>query len=485
MTLSGKKHIKSNINRIEDSNTDAHGIDMLNGSIGRSMLLFALPLIASGVLQQSFNAVDIAVVGQFCSKHSLAAVGSNGMIVSLLLNLFIGISVGANVVIANAIGRRDEAAAERAARTAMAVAFISGGVLLVIGWFAARPLLQLMDTPDEIIDLSTRYLQIFFLGMPFMMAYNFGAAILRSKGDTKRPFLALLCGGIVNVCLNIVLVAGFDMDVAGVGIATVVANGVNAAIIIEVLAREKGAFRVPLRSARVYMPELRSEMRIGIPAGLQGMVFSVSNVFVQTAINRLGPDAVAGSAVAVNFEAYCYYFVIAIVQAVVAFTAQNYGAGDAARCRRVFRIGMLMAVVACGVPNVVCAFFARSLAGLFTAEPGVIEFAMQRMHYVLVVQWVACSYEIGCAAMRGLGYSLLPTGVTVAGTCLLRVAGVQLMFMTSYSFLTVMSLYPLTWCLTGILALATYRVVARRAFRNLTSSAPEGVKIGDVPIPES
>lgn len=446
-------------------------VDMLRGSIGRNMLKFALPLIASGVLQQSFNAVDIAVVGQFCSKQSLAAVGSNGMIISLMLNLFIGISVGANVVIGNAIGRNDEEAAGRAARTAMGIAFISGILLMSIGWFAARPLLQLMDTPQDIIDLSTRYLQIFFLGMPFMMAYNFGAAILRSKGDTKRPFVALLCGGIVNVVLNVVLVAQFDMDVAGVGVATVVANGVNAAIIVEVLAREKGAVRVPLRHVRVFAPELRSEMRIGIPAGLQGMVFSVSNVFVQTAINRLGADAVAGSAVAVNFEFYCYYLVVAVVQAVVAFTAQNYGAGNTDRCRQVFRVGMWMSMLFCGVPNVLGAIFARPLAELFNAEPEVLTFAMERMHYVLACQWIASSYEIACASMRGLGYSILPTCVPIVGTCLLRVAGVQIMFATSYSFVNVMALYPLTWCMTGILGLAAHRYVASQALPAAASGA--------------
>lgn len=440
---------------------------MLHGNILASMIVFALPLLASGVLQQSFNSIDVAVVGRWCSKQSLAAVGSNGMIISLIINLFIGISIGSNVVISNYIGRGDMNAVRRASRTAMAVAVVSGIALMIIGPAVARPLLEFMDTPSDVIDLSTEYLTIFFLGMPFMMVYNFGSAILRSKGDTQRPFYALVAGGLVNVALNLVFVLIFDMDVAGVAIATVIANAVNAAVIVWYLLREPDPYKLRIRDLRFDRGELMREMRIGVPAGLQGMLFSVSNVFVQSAINRLGSDAVAGSAAALNYEMYCYFIIVAVNQAVVAFTAQNYGAGDARRCRRVFLTGMLMAVVGSGVANLGIAAFADAFVGVFTTSPEVLEYGRLRIVHVLAFQFIACSYEVSGASMRGLGYSMTPTVITVVGSCLLRVVWIHIMFYIGYDYVELMHLYPISWTVTGVLALIAYRVITRKAYAHL------------------
>lgn len=440
---------------------------MLHGNILASMIVFALPLLASGVLQQSFNSIDVAVVGRWCSKQSLAAVGSNGMIISLIINLFIGISIGSNVVISNCIGRGDMNAVRRASRTAMAVAVVSGIALMIIGPAVARPLLEFMDTPSDVIDLSTEYLTIFFLGMPFMMIYNFGSAILRSKGDTQRPFYALVAGGLVNVALNLVFVLIFDMDVAGVAIATVIANAVNAAVIVWYLLREPDPYKLRIRDLRFDRGELMREMRIGVPAGLQGMLFSVSNVFVQSAINRLGSDAVAGSAAALNYEMYCYFIIVAVNQAVVAFTAQNYGAGDARRCTRVFLTGMLMAVVGSGVANLGIAAFADAFVGVFTTSPEVLEYGRLRIVHVLAFQFIACSYEVSGASMRGLGYSMTPTVITVVGSCLLRVVWIHIMFYTGYDYVELMHLYPISWTVTGVLALIAYRVITRKAYVHL------------------
>lgn len=440
---------------------------MLHGNILASMIVFALPLLASGVLQQSFNSIDVAVVGRWCSKQSLAAVGSNGMIISLIINLFIGISIGSNVVISNYIGRGDMNAVRRASRTAMAVAVVSGIALMIIGPAVARPLLEFMDTPSDVIDLSTEYLTIFFLGMPFMMVYNFCSAILRSKGDTQRPFYALVAGGLVNVALNLVFVLIFDMDVAGVAIATVIANAVNAAVIVWYLLREPDPYKLRIRDLRFDRGELMREMRIGVPAGLQGMLFSVSNVFVQSAINRLGSDAVAGSAAALNYEMYCYFIIVAVNQAVVAFTAQNYGAGDARRCRRVFLTGMLMAVVGSGVANLGIAAFADAFVGVFTTSPEVLEYGRLRIVHVLAFQFIACSYEVSGASMRGLGYSMTPTVITVVGSCLLRVVWIHIMFYIGYDYVELMHLYPISWTVTGVLALIAYRVITRKAYAHL------------------
>lgn len=447
-------------------------IDMLRGSILRNMVLFALPLLASGIFQQSFNSIDVAVVGRWCSKQSLAAVGSNGMIISLVINLFIGISVGANVVIANYIGRGDRDAVRRACRTAMCVALASGLLLMAIGTAVARPLLEVMDTPHDVIDLSTTYLRIYFLSMPFMMVYNFGAAILRSKGDTRRPFFALVISGLVNVVLNIVFVVGCGMDVAGVAWATVISYVVIAAITVGLLMREDEPFRLRLRELSVHRRELGKELRIGVPAGLQGMLFSISNVFVQSAINRLGSDAVAGSAAAVNYEMYCYFIIVAVNQAVVAFMAQNYGAGRADRCRRVFVLGMVLAVACSMAANLGIAAFSAAFAGVFTTAPEVASYACLRIEHVLAFQFIACSYEIGGAAMRGLGYSMTPTVITVFGSCLLRVACIQWFFHHGYDYLDLMHLYPLSWAVTGVLALAAYTRISRRAYARMPSPAP-------------
>lgn len=448
-------------------------VNLLRGSILRNMILFALPLVASGILQQSFNSIDVAVVGRWCSKQSLAAVGSNGMIISLVINLFIGISVGANVVIANYIGRGDQKAVGRACRTAMAVALASGLLLTVVGSAVARPLLEAMDTPEDVIDLSTEYLTIFFLGMPFMMVYNFGAAILRSKGDTRRPFLALLAGGLVNVGLNLFFVLSLKMDVAGVAWATVIANGVNALLTVWFLRREEEPFRLRWRQVGFHRAELAKQLRIGIPAGVQGMLFSISNVFVQSAINRLGSDAVAGSAAALNYEFYCYFLIVAVNQAVVAFMAQNYGAGQYARCRRVFSIGLLLGGLSCAVANLTIAAFSGEAISVFTPVPEVALYGRLRLEHVLAFQFIATSYEIAGAAMRGLGSSLTPTVITVFGTCVVRVGMVHWYFLRGYDYTDLMHLYPLSWGLTGILALIAYRIIARRTLGTAPAPAPD------------
>ncbi|MDE7443920.1 MAG: MATE family efflux transporter, partial [Muribaculaceae bacterium] len=278
-------------------------IDMLDArNLTGKLVSFALPIVASGVVQQSFNSVDVAVVGRYVGSHALAAVGSNGPVIGLIINLFVGIAIGANVIIANYIGRSDEARVAKAVATTMLLSAISGIVLLVIGLTISRPILELMGTPDAIIDSACRYLRIYSLGFPAMLVYNFGSAILRSVGDTKRPFYCLVFGGVVNIILNLVLVLIFGMGVEGVAIATVVSNIVSAIGVVHILQHENGAIRVSFNRLNMYRAELSRILRIGVPAGIQGMVFSLSNIFIQSAINSFGPEAVAGSAAALNYE---------------------------------------------------------------------------------------------------------------------------------------------------------------------------------------
>lgn len=441
-------------------------VNMLSGSVYRNMLIFALPLIASGVLQQSFNASDVVVVGRFVGHHALAAVGSNGPVINLIVNLFLGISVGANVVIATYIGRANADGVRRAIATAGALALVSGVILLVVGLSVASPILTALGTPPEVLADATAYLRVYSLGMPFMMVYNFGSAILRSCGDTRRPFYALVAGGVVNVGLNLLFVLVFDMGVKGVAAATVIANGISAAIIWMVLRREPDPYGINPRTLSLrHSTELSKILRIGLPAGIQGVVFSFSNVFIQSAINSFGPDAMAGSAAAINFEMYGYFIISAFSQSVVAFTGQNAGAGNLKRCGEVMRAGLVMSVIASLIFDMTLCVFADSAVAMFTSSAAVIAYGVTRVHCGATFQFIACSYEISGASLRGQGYSMLPTVITIIGTCVLRLAWVAVIKGSGGSFAHLLVIYPVSWLVTGAAMLAARAVVTRRMMK--------------------
>ena len=309
------------------SHTTKAKVDMLHGPLFLKILVFALPLAASSLLQQLFNSVDVAVVGRFASSKALAAVGSNAPVISLLINLFVGISMGANVVISNHLGQRDDESTRRAVSTVSLVAILSGLLLMCVGIGVSRPILEMMDTPADVLDMAVLYLRIYFIGIPFFLIFNFGAAILRSVGDTRRPLYILVAAGILNTLLNLFFVICLGMGVEGVAIATAIANVLSAGCIVWLLRREPGPLQLQFSHMRIYGKELKRMLQIGVPAGLQGMVFSVSNVVVQSAINGYGSAAIAGSAAAVNFEYYCYYIIVACNGAAISFIGQNYGAG--------------------------------------------------------------------------------------------------------------------------------------------------------------
>ncbi|MCI7146181.1 MAG: MATE family efflux transporter [Clostridiales bacterium] len=441
-------------------------INILEGPLLRNILLFALPLAASSALQQLFNATDIAVVGRFAGSAAMAAVGSNGPVINLIVNIFVGLSVGANVVIANCIGQRRMDRVRKAVDTTLIIALAGGVFVAVLGFFISRPLLHLMGAPDNVIDMATLYLKIYFAGMPFMMMYNFCASILRSKGDTKRPLICLVVSGIVNVGLNLLFVALFKMGVAGVGIATVTANGVSCGMILCFLAREEEAFRIRLRGIKIHKEQLVRIARIGVPAGVQGMVFSLSNVIIQSAINGFGSDCIAGSAAAINFEYFSYFIVNAFAQAAVTFTGQNYGAGNMKRCRQVWRKCLTAGALATAAVNL--AFYGGRyfLVGLFTEEPAVMEWAFIRMTHVLLFQFIANSYEVTASSMRGLGHSLLPTVLTVFGSCVLRIVWIFTVCRSYTSFETLMNIYPISWVITGTAVITAYLIIRRKEESN-------------------
>lgn len=442
-------------------------IDMLHGPLLKKILIFSLPLAASSVLQQLFNSIDIAVVGRFVGSEALAAVGANSPIISLLINLFLGVSMGANAVISNQIGAGNEEGVRRSVGTVSVLALGSGIFLMVFGFLVARPILVLIDTPAEVVDMAALYLKVYFLGMPFFMIFNFGAAILRSKGDTRRPLYILVVAGVVNTALNLFFVLCLGMGVEGVAIATGIANGLSAVMVVGILMKEEGALRLHLDNLRIYSSELRRILKIGVPAGLQGMVFSISNVIVLSTINTYGASAVAGSAAALNFEFYCYFIVVAFNGAAISFIGQNYGAGQMERVKRIFWMCMGLSVAFCAAANMLFVWRDEFFLGLFSPDPVVHHFGAIRLHTVLALQWIACSYEIAGSSLRGMGKSLTPTLMTVFGTCLLRIVWVYAVCPNWHGFKTLLSVYPISWVLTGAMVLTAYFVTVRRAEREM------------------
>lgn len=441
--------------------------DMLHGPLLGKIVMFALPYAATGILQQLFNSINVFVVGRFDSSHAMAAVGATTFLINLIINLFLGVSVGANAVIANNIGRRDPQAVHRAVSTTAALSLIGGAILLVVGLLVATPLLRLLGTPADVIHDSALYLNICFLGAPFFMVYNFGAAIFRSKGDTRTPLYILAVAGIINVVVSMVTVIVFHMSVAGVACAYFVSNMFSAVVITTLLWREKGEFRVRLRQIRIYRKELGDILAIGLPAGLQATVFSFSNVFVQSSINKFGYAAIAGASLSITFDTYCYYVLTAFCATAITFTGQNYGAGQVDRCRRIFRLCFLLGGASIFTANMVFVLFGPPIASVFTTDPQVVHYCTSRIYVALAFQWIATSYEIPAACMRGLGKSLAPALLTIFGTCFIRLGWIFLVLPHWYGYEHLMLCYPISWVITGVLVSSVYVAASRKAYRLL------------------
>lgn len=441
--------------------------DMLHGPLLGKIVMFALPYAATGILQQLFNSINVFVVGRFDSSHAMAAVGATTFLINLIINLFLGVSVGANAVIANNIGRRDPQAVHRAVSTTAALSLIGGAILLVVGLLVATPLLRLLGTPADVIHDSALYLNICFLGAPFFMVYNFGAAIFRSKGDTRTPLYILAVAGVINVVVSMVTVIVFHMSVAGVACAYFVSNMFSAVVITTLLWREKGEFRVRLRQIRIYRKELGDILAIGLPAGLQATVFSFSNVFVQSSINKFGYAAIAGASLSITFDTYCYYVLTAFCATAITFTGQNYGAGQVDRCRRIFRLCFLLGGASIFTANMVFVLFGPPIASVFTTDPQVVHYCTSRIYVALAFQWIATSYEIPAACMRGLGKSLAPALLTIFGTCFIRLGWIFLVLPHWYGYEHLMLCYPISWVITGVLVSSVYVAASRKAYRLL------------------
>ncbi len=441
---------------------DTRKNDLLNGPLFKKIILFALPLALSSILQQLFNAADTAVIGRFASSDSMAAVGATSIVINLIIGLFIGLSVGSNVVVASLIGRDDRARIPKAVHTSIMLALLSGIVLLFVTFIIARPVLQLLSTPENILDRSVLYLRIISLGLPFMMIYNFAASVLRSMGDSRRPFIALVIGGIVNVLLNLLFVIAFQMDVSGVAIATVISNGLSAAILIVVLLREEEPFRLSLRKLSLDKNDLIWIFKIGAPAGLQSIVFSVSNMVIQTAINSFGSDAIAGTTAAINLDFVAYFIIVSFNQSATTFISQNYAAGQYDRCKKILRICLFTALIVSQLICFIMYLAADSCLGIFTDDPQVIAYGKIRFAYAILFGGIPAFYEVTGSAMRGMGVSLLPAVLTIFGTCAFRVIWILLVVPAHHTFEMVMVIYPLSWVVTGVLVMGSYLLLRKK-----------------------
>ena len=438
---------------MKNSSKQSVKMDMLHGSLFDKMLMFAMPLAACSILQQLFNSVGTAVVGRFASSEALAAVGSNSSVIALMVTLFSGISLGSNVVIANYIGQNDTKRIPRVVHTAVSLALLSGVFLLILGQFVAHPILLLMGAPKDIIHLATLYLRIYFLGMPFFMLYDFGASILRSIGDTRRPMYALIVSGVVNVILNLLFVVVFHMGVAGAGLATVGANATSAVQILYFLTHEELPIRLSFKSLTIDRDAVSKILKIGVPAGLQGMVFSLANVCIQSGINSFGAGGIAGSAVELNYEYFAYYILSSFAQAAVTFIGQNYSAKKYDRCKKItlqsFLLGGATTMVAC----MIFVIFDHFFISFFTSDVSVASLAYTRMKIILPFQFLNMSIEVFSSVMRGVGYSSVPAGICVAGICGVRLAYLYTIYPSIASYDHLLIIYPISWFVT-VLALA-------------------------------
>ena len=456
-------------------------MDMTEGALLPKVLLFSLPLIASGILQLLFNAADMVVVGRFAGKEYLAAVGSTGSLINLMVNVFIGLSVGGSVAVAKSFGAGDPAAVHKAVHTAMSLAVIAGVVVGLIGFIFCRPLLKLMDNP--VLDLATTYMKIYFLGMPFNMIYNFGASILRAVGDTRRPLTYLTIAGVVNVVLNLITVVLLHMNVAGVAIATVASQAVSAVLVVACLMRSHGVVHLDVKELRIHKRQLIDIARVGLPAGLQGSLFSISNVLIQSSINSFGEVVVAANSAGSNLEGFVYTAMNAIHQAALTFASQNLGAGKIRRVRRsmwvciatVTVIGLVMGnlLYMCGEP----------LLSLYLDDPTaidpltgvtVLEYGMKRLFYLVPLYCLCGLMDVMVGTLRGIGYSVMPMIVSLTGACLFRVVWIMTIFAANPTLDILYVSYPISWALTFGAHMLCYLFIARKKLAGLEARIPQG-----------
>ena len=437
-------------------------VDMLHSPLIGSVAKFALPLIITGVLQLLFNAADMVVVGRFTGPEALAAVGSTGSLIALFTNLFMGLSAGTSVIVARAFGAGDNQGVRKGVHTSIAVALVSGLFVMAAGLLGGRGMLRLMGSPDDVIDQAALYLRIYFVGMPIMMVFNFAAAVLRAVGDTQRPLYYLTTAGVANVVMNLVFVIVFHMGVAGVALATVLSQAMALALTLNCLLRTDRVIRLDPRALKVDMPTFRELLRVGLPAGLQSTLFSISNVLIQSSVNSFGSTVMAANSAAANIESFAYCVNNSMYQAAVTFTSANVGAKQEWRIRRIARTCIAMNYVVGGCVCALAMLCNHPLLSLYTSDPTVIEYGKLRMAIICLFIPVCGSMDDMVGVLRGMGYSIMPMLVTLIGACGLRVVWIMTVFQRYHSLRLLYASYPISWTITVTVHLICFWAALRK-----------------------
>ena len=446
----------------ENRKSNKYEMDMCNGPLLRKILIFSIPLMLSGMLQLLFNAADIVVVGQFAGSDALAAVGSTSSLTNLLVNVFMGLSVGANVLVARFYGAGQKKELDEMIHTAITTSFVCGAALVVLGMVLARPALTLMDTPSDVIDQSVLYMRIYFAGMPVMMLYNFGSAVLRAIGDTKRPLYYLLFSGVINVVLNLIFVICFHMDVAGVSLATVLPQAVSAILVIRCLVLNDGDVKLDLKRLRIVPDKLIKMIQIGVPAGLQGAMFSISNVLIQSSVNSFGSLAMAGNTAGQNIEGFVYTAMNALHQGAVSFSGQNYGAR---KIKRIAKTALICELTVTVVGIILCAIvlpLAPVLLKLYSKDPVVIQYGVDRLEIICTTYFLCGMMDVMVGILRGMGFSIAPMIVSLTGVCAFRVVWIYTIFAKYRTLDSLYLSYPVTWATTFFIQLMIFIIVYKR-----------------------
>lgn len=434
--------------------TNKKQLDMLHGSIWNKLPQFAVPVAATAILEQLFNASDVAVVGNFTGSErtvAVAAVGANSSIIGLIVNLFIGIALGTNVVIAHAIGQGKKDDVQKAVHTSVLISVLGGISVTLLGELIAAPLLGMLNVPNDVFPLALLYLRIYFAGMPVILLYNFEAAIFRSVGETKTPLIALATSGVLNVLLNLFFVAVLHMTVNGVAIATVISNAVSSALLYVKLRRTEQDIHIEPKRLRIDTELLKRILRIGLPAGVQSSVFALSNIVIQSAINSLGTVVMAASSAAFNIEIITYDILNSFSQACTTFVGQNFGSGKLERCKKTLMLCLLEGSITLAAAITVILFFGKPLLSVFNNDPEVIDTGYIRLMMIMLSHSFSLIYEVMSGYLRGFGISLAPAALTMIGVCGIRIAWIQFVFPQSRSFKTIMAAYPISLSATALL----------------------------------
>ncbi len=446
-------------------------IDMVTGPLLGKILIFAIPLVLSGILQLLFNAADIVVVGQFVGNQALAAVGSTGALINLLINLFMGLSIGTNVLVARSYGAGKKDELDEVVHTSILTALLSGTFLVIVGLLLARPALEIMGTPEDVIDEATVYMRIYFIGMPSTMAYNFGSAVLRAVGDTKRPLYFLTVSGVVNVILNLIFVIVFRMSVSGVALATIISQTLSAFLVLRCLMLTDSDYKLVLSRLRIVPDKFFKMLSIGLPAGLQGTLFSLSNVLIQSSVNSFGSVAMAGNTAASNVEGFVYTSMNSIYQTSISFTGQNHGAMKVKRIGKILLMCQTIVILIGLVMGNAMYFFGSDILKLYSSDPQVIEYGLRRMSIIATTYFLCGMMDVIVGSLRGMGYSIMPMLVSLAGACGFRVLWIYTIFQKYHTLQCLYISYPISWTLTFSVHFICFLVVYGRLRKRIPETA--------------